>query len=349
MCKVVASSYYQYLLDDICETISDTSLSHVQERFLNLGLITEFNKEEFRQPKCKMTIEKFHDGEVCITFKESLRGTHLFIVGETSHNLTETLLIIDAARRNAVKEITVILPYYGYSRQDKKEEKRSCIGSKMIAHVLESMKVDRVVTIDLHAEQIQGFFDITVDHIIGRSIFVEQLKSLIDINPDTSILCSPDAGGYKRVDKFCKVLKIPMVSINKRRDKPGSVEWMELVGDVKNKHVFLIDDIMDSGGTILKANELLLSEGAASVTNMISHMVLSNPSILFKFAEKGIKLYTTNTLNYYNEFLKTLPINERELLKNTVRVFNCGPLLGNAVLQIANAGSVTSINEGKFQ
>lgn len=317
--KIVATSYYQYLLEEI---YSYSSLPETA--------------------RCEMLFEKFSDGEMCITFQESLRGLHLFIIGETSHSLTETLLIIDAAKRNSVSEITVILPYYGYSRQDKKEGGRRCIGSKMIAKTLENMGVRRVLTIDLHAEQIQGFFDIPVDHILGRTIFAKQLKKLITSN---SILCSPDAGGAKRVDKFCKMLKVPMVQINKRRDKPGSVDWMELIGDVKDKDVFLIDDIMDSGGTLLKANDLLLEKGASSVSNIITHMVLSKPEVLLQFAKKGTKIYSTNTLSKYSRFLESLVSSEQQILKNNIEIFDCANLLAKTIYEIDANGSVTALNE----
>jgi ribose-phosphate pyrophosphokinase len=310
MCKLVSVDYYKELANSIIHNVL------------------------WSQPTapCDMKRTVFSDKEIWIEFKESLRGKHLFVIGEISQHLTETLLIIDAARRSSVKEITLILPYYGYSRQDKREGKRGCIGSSMLARTLEFNGVNRVVTIDLHADQTQGCFFIPFDHLDSRVLFVPKIKELMKETPGNYILCAPDAGGIKRVEKYSESLRLPMVNINKKRDKPGSIGSMQLFGDVKDMDVILVDDIFDSGGTVIKANELLKENGARNIYNFITHPIISKPANIALMLRKGFHLITSNTI-------------PNVLAYPAIEYVDCSEAISNIIIEIMNEGSVMKLNE----
>lgn len=288
--------------------------------------------------KCDVQIDTFLNGEISVKFQESLRGKHLFIFGETSLNLTELLLTIDAAKRSSVKEMTVVLPYYGYSRQDKRESTRGCIGAKVVANVLESAGVHRIISIDLHAEQIQGFFQIPFEKINGRHIFQKWIEEKINSNlrRSISVLCSPDAGGVGRVMKYSNELGLPLVTINKRRDRPGHVSSMELTGNVEGRDVYLIDDIVDSGGTLIKANQYLKEKGAKNVYNIITHPILSNHAEE-KLVESGVILITTDTRNV-SQFKND------EMYSNFIQILNCGSIIAETITRIANEESISTLS-----
>ena len=241
---------------------------------------------------------KFNDGEVAVEFPDSIRGKHVFIFGDTVFYLVELLMTIDAAVRSSASEITVVLPYFGFARQDKKGAGRASIGSSVIARQLEALGVNRVLSIDLHAEQIMGNFKIPFEHITGKHLFSDLITHIITLSDPTEkwILCSPDAGGTTRVQKFAAMLGLPYVIMSKVRDKPGSVESMTLIGDVQGKNVIIIDDIVDTGGTLIKGNQYLMQMGAKSTKNIITHPVLSNNAIQ-KLEDAGIELITSDTRN----------------------------------------------------
>lgn len=297
-------------------------------------------------PVANVSITKFGNRELSVSFKESLRGKHLFVFGETSENLTELLLTIDAANRSSVKEITVILPHYGYSRQDKREGNRGCLGASMIANVLQSMRIDRIITIDLHAHQIQGFFKgIPVEHINGKNIFLDDggLTSIckkfdIDDGCDSFVVATPDTGGTTRALGFANALELPFVTINKQRDKPGSIKKMDLYGNVQDKNVLIIDDIADSCGTLVKAAELLKKSGALKVLAIVTHPVLS-PKAKSNLEESindldGIII--SDTLDCY-DFCSNLNFKHN--------IVSCIDILTYAITQTANGNSLSKITD----
>jgi|SRR6185312_10214419 len=281
-------------------------------------------------------ILNFNDGEIAVKFTDSVRGKHVFIFGDTTHNKTELEMTIDAARRSSAGEITVVLPYYGYARQDKKGTDRANIGASVIALILQSLGVNRVVAIDLHADQIQGNFQIPFEHIYGKNLFLDQAKAIMKKAPNEEwVLCSPDAGGVQRVKSFAKALGMLHVIIDKQRDKPGSIESMQLIGDVKGKNVILIDDIVDTGGTLIKGNEYLKEMGAKSVYNIITHPVLSQ-NATEKIRESKIHLITSNTRNSIN--VDNLPEN--------IQIIDCSDIIHQAILNIAqNKSIITTLTQ----
>lgn len=227
----------------------------------------------------ELKIDKFSDGEISPQFKESVRDKKVFLVSSTTspEKILTLLLTIDAAKRASASEVILITPYFGYSRQDRKEGARGAIGAKVMADLMQASGADRIISIDLHAEQIQGFFDIPVNMIPGHIAFTQFIRNLGD---DDYCICSPDAGGVKRASRFYQkfLRKFPdthFAMLSKLRDKPNSIERMDLIGDVKDRHVILVDDMIDTGGTLVNAARLLKEGGAKQVTAVITHGVLS--------------------------------------------------------------------------
>ncbi len=219
--------------------------------------------------------KKFSDGEMWVSFDESIRGAHVFIVQSTfspAENIMELLLMIDAAKRASAQQVTVITPYFGYARQDRKDRPRVSIAAKLVANLISAAGADRVMTCDLHAGQIQGFFDIPFDHLAGYGIFVPYIKDLYDKNP---LFASPDVGGVARTRKFAEHFEAEMVICDKHRKRANEIASMQLIGDVSDQDVILIDDMIDTAGTICKAAEMLLDKGAKSVRAVCTHAVLS--------------------------------------------------------------------------
>lgn len=285
----------------------------------------------------EVQIINFNDGELAAQFPKSVRGHQVFLFGDANYNLNELMMTIDAARRSSAAEIIVILPYFNWARQDKKGIDRANIGASVIAHILQSLGVNRVVTIDLHADQIQGYFQIPFEHIYGKNLFLEAAKEIISLaGPNEEfVLCSPDAGGVQRVKSFAKALGLLHVIIDKQRDKPGSIDSMQLIGDVKNKNVILIDDIVDTGGTLIKGNVYLMEMGAKNVYNIITHPVLSKDA-MSKIKNSGIKLITSNTRNTLN--IDNLPSN--------IQSIDCYDILHQAILNIAqNKSIITTLTQ----
>jgi len=226
-------------------------------------------------PLGKMNVEHFSDGEFAVSYEESIRGQYIYLVQSTfpnSDNLMELLLMIDAAKRASAYKIIAVIPYFGWARQDRKDKPRVSIGAKLIADMLTVAGVDRVITMDLHADQIQGFFDVPVDHLYGSTIFIPYIKSL---NLDNLVMASPDVGGSKRAGSYSKHLDVPMVLCHKTREKANVVGEMSIIGDVENKNVIILDDMIDTAGTICKAANLMMEKGAKSVRAIVSHGVMS--------------------------------------------------------------------------
>ena len=222
---------------------------------------------------------RFSDGEFQPSFEESVRGARVFIIGSThptSENLMEMLLMIDAAKRASAKHITAVMPYFGWARQDRKDKPRVPIAAKLVANLLETAGATRVITMDLHADQIQGFFEIPVDHLYASTIFVPYIKSL---NLENLCVASPDMGGSKRAHSYAKFLNSDVVICYKQRKKANVIEKMELIGDVEGKNVVLVDDMVDTAGTLVKASEIMKEKGAVSVRAVCTHAILSGNAV----------------------------------------------------------------------
>jgi ribose-phosphate pyrophosphokinase len=231
--------------------------------------------EKFGISMGNVTFSHYSDGEFQPSFEESVRGSRVFIIGSThpsSDNLMEMLLMLDAAKRASARHITAVLPYFGWARQDRKDKPRVPIGAKMIAKLLETAGATRIITMDLHADQIQGFFEKPVDHLFASTIFVPYLQNL---NLDNLTIASPDMGGSKRAYAYSKFLKSDVVICYKQRQKANVISHMELIGDVQGKNVVLVDDMVDTAGTLTKAAELMLERGAKSVRAVCTHGILS--------------------------------------------------------------------------
>ncbi len=231
--------------------------------------------KNFGIPMGNVSFSHYSDGEFQPSFEESVRGSRVFIIGSThpsSDNLMEMLLMLDAAKRASARHITAVLPYFGWARQDRKDKPRVPIGAKMIAKLLETAGATRIITMDLHADQIQGFFEKPVDHLFASTIFVPYLQSL---NLDNLTIASPDMGGSKRAYAYSKFLKSDVVICYKQRQKANVISHMELIGDVQGKNVVLVDDMVDTAGTLTKAAELMLERGAKSVRAVCTHGILS--------------------------------------------------------------------------
>ncbi len=230
---------------------------------------------EYGKPLGEIEIQKFSDGEMSPYYKESVRGCDVFLINSTfapSDNLMELLLMIDAAKRASAKYVTVVIPYFGYARQDRKDRPRVSIAAKLVANLISAAGANRIMTCDLHAGQIQGFFDIPVDHMDGSYIFAPYVKSLQLKN---LLIASPDVGGTKRARSFAKHFEVDMVVIDKYRKRANEVASMQVIGNVVDKDIVLVDDLVDTGGTLAKASIVLKEEGARSVRAICTHPILS--------------------------------------------------------------------------
>ena len=306
--------------------------------------------------KVELNTQKFSDGEMAVQYKDSIRGRDLFLFGDTSQNLTELLLAIDGAKRSSCKSLTVILPYYGYGRQDKKDGHRGSLGASVMAQALQAFGVNRVVSIDLHADQIQGMFHIPFEHIKGHSVFIDYIADNIELS--NAILCSPDAGGVHRVQKYGDKLNLPMVSINKRRDKPNSIASMQLIGSVFNKNVIIIDDITDTCGTLKKAVDYLKDEGALDVSYIATHPVLSGNAFYNLVTSQLDNLLISDTLfvddvegslAYSKKFVKDFSKLDSDdvIINNNLKVhqISCMPVLEKVIKNLIYDESISQINQ----
>ena len=282
-------------------------MSKIDRARVCFGTYYSYLRDSFEKDlnEVNVTIKRFDDNEISVSFNESLRNKHLFIFGETSTNLTELLLTIDAAKHSSVREVTVILPYYGYSRQDKRESSRGCLGASLVAQVIQGLGINRIITIDLHAEQIQGFFrSMPVEHVRGVNLFLNDVDDFYKTVAQkfgffglNGVVVSPDAGGTLRASYFANRLNLPLVTINKRRSSPGVVDSMELYGDVSGKDCLIVDDIADSCGTLAKAATLLKLKGANKVIALATHPVLNPKSVNNVNDSKLDGIILSNTLD----------------------------------------------------
>lgn len=230
----------------------------------------------------KCSVKRFSDGEIQINIEESIRGCDVFIIQPTSYpvnvHLMELLIMIDACKRASAATINIVVPYYGYARQDRKARSREPITAKLVANLIQVAGADRMIALDLHAPQIQGFFDIPIDHLMGVPILAEYFKSNPDIDSEETVVVSPDHGGVTRARKLADILKTPIAIIDKRRPKPNVAEVMNIVGDIDGRTAIIIDDIIDTAGTITLAAQALKDKGAKEVYACCSHAVLSGPA-----------------------------------------------------------------------
>ncbi len=275
-------------------------------------------------------LRKFSDGELSPSFEESVRGCDVFLIQSTfppADNLMELLLMVDAARRASAHYVTVVIPYFGYARQDRKDKPRVAIAAKVVANLLTAVGVDRLMTIDLHAGQIQGFFDLPVDHLEGTSIFVPYIKSLNLKNP---IVASPDMGGAARARNFAKFMNVDMILCDKHRKRANEIASMQVIGDVEGMDVVLVDDLIDTGGTLCKAGEIILDKGARSVRAICTHAIMSG-----KAHE-----------NIANSVLEELIITDTIPLKQQnekIRVLSVAELFAKAIGRIRDHESISSL------
>ncbi len=286
------------------------------------------------QPLSKAKITKFSDNEINVKIEESVRGKDVFILQPTSapanFNLMELLIMVDALKRSSARSITAVVPYYGYARQDRKAEPRVPISAKLVANLMETAGITRVVTVDLHASQIQGFFDIPVDNLYGAVLFNDYVKAKNLKNP---IVASPDIGGVARARYFAKTMGLEMVIVDKRREKANESEVMNIIGDVTGKDVIMIDDMVDTAGTMVKAASALKAKGATSVMACCTHPVLSGPA--FERIENGEldELVVTNTI----------PLKNGSCSK--IKVLSTAKMLGEVIRRVYNNESVNSLFE----
>jgi ribose-phosphate pyrophosphokinase len=282
-------------------------------------------------PLCKATINRFSDGEINVQIAESVRGKDVFIIQPTcapaNDNLMELLVMTDALKRSSAKSITAITPYYGYARQDRKAAPRVPISAKLVANLFETAGITRMVTVDLHASQIQGFFDIPVDNLYGAILFVDYIKSKKFKNP---VIASPDIGGVARARYFASRLGLDMIIVDKRRERANVAEVMNIIGDVDGKDVILIDDMIDTAGTMVKAAEALKAKGAVSVMACCTHPVLSGPA--YERIENGAldELIVTNTIPMKQSCKK-------------IKMLSTAPLLGEVIRRVHSNESVNSL------
>ena len=299
----------------------------------NIGLSEEIAKI-LNIPLTEASIKKFSDQEVFVEVNENVRGQDVYVIQSTSNpandNLVELLTCIDALKRASAKQITAVIPYFGYARQDRKPGPRTPITAKLIANIITVSGANRVLTIDLHAGQIQGFFDIPVDNLYAAPILLEDIREKYSLR-DT-IVISPDVGGVVRARYIAKKLDINLAIVDKRREKANESEVLNIIGNVENKNCILIDDIVDTAGTLTNAAEALLASGAKSVSAYISHGVFSGPA-LERISKSNLKeVVTTNTIAKMTDETN-----------NKIRRLSVAPLIAEAVKRIDNHSSVSSL------
>ncbi|HUK19650.1 MAG TPA: ribose-phosphate pyrophosphokinase [Bryobacteraceae bacterium] len=281
---------------------------------------------------CRAMVRQFADGETYLQVNENVRGADVFVIQPTctpvDHNLVELLLFLDALKRSSAERITAVLPYYGYARQDRKDKPRVPISAKLVAAVLETAGANRVLTLDLHAAQIQGFFDIPVDHLFASPVMIEYYRAL-NI-PDVTVV-SPDAGGVERARAFAKRLNSPLAIIDKRREEANVAEVMNVVGQVEGRNCILVDDLIDTAGTLVKGAEALMEKGAASVSACATHAVLSGQAVS-RIEESCLKEVV---------FTNSIPLAEEAKQSKKIRSLSIAKLLAEAIRSIHEETSVS--------
>ena len=298
----------------------------------------KLSKEISKQLKLKLVntnIKRFSDGEIYIEINENIRGNSVFVIQSTSNpandNLMELLLCIDALRRSSAKNITAVIPYYGYARQDRKVVPRTSISAKVVANLITNAGASRVVTVDLHAGQIQGFFDMPVDNLFTTPLFARYIKRKLK---NKKLICvSPDVGGVQRTRGLATKIKADLAIIDKRRPRPGKSKVMNIIGDVKGKTCIIVDDIIDSGGTIINAVDALKKNGATEVYVFITHAVLSGDAVNKIKKSKIKKLIITDTIDNYNKIKNN----------NKIEVLSISSLMAEAIKRISNSTSVSDL------
>ncbi len=291
------------------------------------GTATRYLAEKICQslgcPLGKMQMTKFSDGEFVVSYEESIRGRDIFLVQSTfptSDNLMELLLMIDAAKRASARTINAVIPYFGWARQDRKDKPRVSIGAKLVADLLSVAGVNRVITMDLHADQIQGFFDVPVDHLYASGVLLPYLQSL---KLDDLVIASPDVGGSKRANTYAKYLGCPLVLCNKTRARANVIESMQIIGEVEGKNVVIVDDMVDTAGTITKAADLMIEAGAKSVRACASHCVMSGPASDRVQASALEEIVFTDSIPYTQRCAKVKQISVADMFAETImRVIN---------------------------
>jgi ribose-phosphate pyrophosphokinase len=281
-------------------------------------------------PLGKIKYQRFADGEFSVAYDESIRGTNVFLIQSTfpnSDNLMELLLMIDAAKRASAKSIIAVIPYFGWARQDRKDNPRVAIGAKLVADLLSVAGINRLITMDLHADQIQGFFDVPVDHLYASSVFVDEIRTRELPN---LLIATPDVGGTKRANTYAKYLNTPMVICYKLREKANEVSKMKIIGDVKGMDVVLVDDIVDTAGTITKAATLMIKEGANSVRALASHAVMSDPASIRVDQSPLSEIIFTDSIPYSKKSEK-------------VKIVSVADMFATAILRVCNNESISSL------
>jgi ribose-phosphate pyrophosphokinase len=267
----------------------------------------------------EMVMTKFSDGEFAVSYEQSIRGRDVFLVQSTfppSDNLMELLLMIDAAKRASAKTINAVIPYFGWARQDRKDKPRVSLGAKLVADLLMSAGIDRVITMDLHADQIQGFFNVPVDHLYASGVIIPYLQSL---KLDNLVIASPDMGGSKRANTYAKYLGCPLVLCNKTRARANVVASMQIIGDVKDKNVIIVDDMVDTAGTITKAADIMKEAGAKSVRACASHCVMSRPATQRVIDSALDEIVFTNSIPYTKDCPKVKQLSVADMFAETIR------------------------------
>ncbi len=290
--KIFSGTKSQYIAEEICKELG-----------VELG---------------KMNIQHFADGEFEVSFEESIRGHEVYLVQSTfpnTDNLMELLLMIDAAKRASAKTVVAVMPYFGWARQDRKDKPRVSIAAKLVSDLLVTAGVDRVITMDLHADQIQGFFNVPVDHLYASSVFIPYIQSL---GLDELVIATPDVGGAKRANSYAKYLDVPLVLCHKQRAKANVVETMTVIGDVEGKNVILVDDMVDTAGTITKAADLMMQNGAKSVRALCSHAIMSDPATQ-RVNDSGLtEIIFTNSIPYTKDCAKCTILSVARLFADTI-------------------------------
>ncbi len=285
----------------------------------NSRYLAEKIASNYGQNLSRMDIQKFSDGEIHPVIQESVRGAYVFFIQSTPSppsNIMELLLMIDAAKRASAGYITAVIPYFGYARQDRKDQPRVPISAKLIANLLEAAGANRVMTMDFHADQIQGFFDIPVDHLRSEAIFMPYLEKF-DLS--NTIFAAPDVGGVKRARKYAKVFKTPLVICDKQRVKPNEIATMTVIGEVQGKNVIVVDDLADTAGTLCRAADVLVEKGATNVIAICTHPVLSGNAYENIENSKLSRLIVTDTIPLKRESDKIKVLESSRLFARAIR------------------------------